>query len=145
MADTGTRNRWFENHVTQKENEKRRPAISRKRGPTNQNLLLDRERFFATHAERQITPISFCRSRQSMSLYNDVEIPVPANATQESCDVVARFRRQLKRTRTKPVALDVSIRPKKIPKRMMKNYYRPRPKSTRDVRDDILEQLESPR
>lgn len=46
--------------------------------------------FFATHAEDK-NPLQFLPQPQSMELYKDVEVPVPANATQESFERLPEF------------------------------------------------------
>ncbi len=46
--------------------------------------------FFATHAEDD-NPLQFLPQPQSMELYKETEIPVPANATQESFDRLPDF------------------------------------------------------
>ncbi|MFK7770342.1 MAG: sulfatase [Mariniblastus sp.] len=46
--------------------------------------------FFATHAEDS-SPLQFLPQPESMKLYKDTEIPVPANATQESFDRLPDF------------------------------------------------------
>lgn len=67
-------------HVTQK-NENDALDFLRTR-PTDKPFCLT-VAFFATHAEDQ-NPLQFLPQPQSMKLYQDVTIPVPANATEES-------------------------------------------------------------
>ena len=67
-------------HVTQK-NENDALEFLRNR-PSDQPFCLT-VAFFATHAEDN-NPLQFLPQPQSMSLYQDVTIPVPANATDES-------------------------------------------------------------
>lgn len=80
------RTHWFEEpdgskiHVTQK-NENDAVEFLQTR-PSDQPFYLT-VAFFATHAEDH-NPLQFLPQPQSMSLYEDVTIPVPANATDES-------------------------------------------------------------
>ncbi len=46
--------------------------------------------FFATHAEDH-NPLQFLPQPESMALYENVKIPVPANATEESCKRLPAF------------------------------------------------------
>jgi arylsulfatase A-like enzyme len=74
-------------HVTQK-NEKDALEFLRTR-PTDKPFCLTVS-FFATHAEDK-NPLQFLPQPESMKLYNDVTIPVPENATQESFERLPKF------------------------------------------------------
>ncbi len=74
-------------HVTQK-NEKDALAFLKSR-PADKPFCLTVS-FFATHAEDS-SPLQFLPQPESMKLYEDVTIPVPENATQESFDRLPSF------------------------------------------------------
>lgn len=105
-------------HVTQKnENDALRFLETR---PNDKPFCLT-VAFFATHAEDS-HPDQFLPQPQSMSLYNDVEIPVPANATQESFDRLPDFVGNEKNEGRNRWHWRFDT-PEKY-QRMMKNYYR---------------------
>ena len=87
------RTHWIEEpdgskiHVTQK-NENDSIEFLKTR-PTDQPFYLT-VAFFATHAEDH-NPLQFLPQPESMSLYEDVTIPVPANATDESFHRLPEF------------------------------------------------------
>ena len=74
-------------HVTQK-NEKDALDFLKNR-PTDKPFCLT-VAFFATHAEDS-NPLQFLPQPESMRLYQDVTVPVPANATQESFERLPDF------------------------------------------------------
>ncbi|MCM2374168.1 sulfatase family protein [Aporhodopirellula aestuarii] len=74
-------------HVTQK-NENDAMEFLRTR-PDNKPFCLT-VAFFATHAEDH-NPLQFLPQPESMDLYEDVTIPVPVNATQESFERLPEF------------------------------------------------------
>ncbi|QTN33143.1 sulfatase [Akkermansiaceae bacterium] len=76
--------------------------------------------FFATHAEDS-NPKQFLPQPQSMSLYNDIDIPVPPNATQDSWERLPDFFDEKNEGRNRwHWRFDT---PEKY-QEMMKNYYR---------------------
>lgn len=104
-------------HVTQK-NEKDALEFLRDR-PTDKPFCLTLA-FFATHAE-DANPLQFLPQPESMSLYEDVEIPVPVNATEESWKRLPEFFDERNEGRNRwHWRFDT---PEKY-QTMMKNYYR---------------------
>ncbi|MDA7675264.1 sulfatase-like hydrolase/transferase, partial [Akkermansiaceae bacterium] len=104
-------------HVTQR-NENDAMKFLKKR-PKDQPFCLT-VAFFATHAEDH-HPDQFLPQPQSMKLYNDVTIPVPANATEESWKRLPSFFNKKNEGRNRwHWRFDT---PAKF-QRMMKNYYR---------------------
>ncbi len=104
-------------HVTQR-NENDALEFLRQR-PKNQPFALT-VAFFATHAEDG-HPDQFLPQPQSLSLYEDLTIPVPQNATQESWERLPDFFTEKNEGRNRwRWRFDT---PEKF-QRMMKNYYR---------------------
>ena len=84
---------WIKNpdgtkiHVTQKnEND----AIEFLKSRPNDKPFCLTVAFFATHAEDS-NPLQFLPQPESMKLYNNIEVPVPVNATQESFERLPEF------------------------------------------------------
>jgi arylsulfatase len=104
-------------HVTQK-NEADALDFLQKR-PTDKPFCLTLA-FFATHAEDG-NPLQYLPQPQSMELYKDVTIPVPANATEESWKRMPPFFNAKNEGRSRWAnRFDT---PEKL-QSMMKNYYR---------------------
>ena len=104
-------------HVTQR-NEKDALEFLRTR-PKNKPFCLTLA-FFATHAEDS-SPLQFLPQPESMKLYQDVTIPVPVNATEESWNRLPSFFNEKNEGRNRwHWRFDT---PEKF-QSMMKNYYR---------------------
>lgn len=104
-------------HVTQK-NENDALEFLRER-PNDKPFCLT-VAFFATHAEDK-NPLQFLPQPESMELYEDVEIPVPVNATEESWKRLPDFIDEKNEGRNRwHWRFDT---PEKF-QTMMKNYYR---------------------
>ncbi|QDT68760.1 Arylsulfatase [Planctomycetes bacterium MalM25] len=104
-------------HVTQRNEEDSLEFL--KTRPIGQPFCLT-VAFFATHAEDK-NPKQFLPQPQSMSLYQDRDVPIPVNATQESWERLPEFFTDANEGRVRWAwRFDT---PEKY-QQMMKNYYR---------------------
>jgi len=119
------------------------PCDFSKTRPNDKPFLFDRGNVLCHPRRGQVTPIQFFAQPQSMSLYNDVGRSDAAQRDPRIVfDPVARFRRQMKRTRTQPLALAFRSTPEKYQRIMKKFIIDSRPKSTRRA-DAFWKQLEA--